>query len=62
MVYGIQMSKQQPDDSYSKEEAERRFQVALKGGLSTEPKPLKDKPKVRAEAPKKPGRPSKSDA
>jgi hypothetical protein len=39
------MGKRPSDDSYS--EAERRFLGALKAGLSTPPKPLKDKPKIR---------------
>jgi hypothetical protein len=60
MVYGIQMSKQHQDDSFSAEETERRFQAALKAGLVTPPKPLKDKPKIRPT--RKPDRPSKSDA
>jgi hypothetical protein len=49
MVYES-MSKRRPDDSYSEAEAQRRFQEALKAGLSTPPKPLKDKPKVRKKA------------
>ena len=28
------------DDSYSDKEAQRRFRAALRGGLSTPPKPL----------------------
>jgi hypothetical protein len=43
----IAMNKRQPDDSYSEPEAQRRFQDALKAGLNTPPKPLKDKPKIR---------------
>jgi hypothetical protein len=39
--------KEPPDESYPEPEAERRFLGALKAGLSTPPKPLKDKPKVR---------------
>jgi hypothetical protein len=56
------MSKQPPDDSYSKDEVQRRFLGALKAGLSTPPKPLKDKPRVRKRTAKKQGRPSKSGA
>jgi hypothetical protein len=38
----------EPDDGdYSPEEAERRFEAALRAALTTPPKPLKDKPKVR---------------
>jgi hypothetical protein len=47
------MSKRQPVDSYSEAEAQRRFLGALKAGLSTSPKPLKDKPKIRKKAKKK---------
>ncbi|MEA2894477.1 MAG: hypothetical protein QOJ84_92 [Bradyrhizobium sp.] len=43
----------QPPDSYPGPEAERRFFDALKAGLSTSPKPLKDKPKIRKTAKKK---------
>jgi hypothetical protein len=49
------MGKQPPDDPYSEAEAQRRFLGALKAGLNTSPKPLKDKPKVR----KKKKKPSK---
>ncbi len=47
------MGKPPSDDAYSEAEAQRRFLGALKAGLSTLPKPLKDKPKVR-KAKKKP--------
>jgi hypothetical protein len=44
-------------DSYSDKEAKARFEAMLKGALSTPPKPLKDKPKVKAKkAKKKPGK------
>jgi hypothetical protein len=49
------MTKRQPDDQYSKSEANKRFQAALEAGLTTAPKPIKDKPKVRPA--KRPGRP-----
>lgn len=32
------------DDEYSAKEAKARFEAALRGGLSTAPKPLKDIP------------------
>lgn len=48
------MAKQPPADQYSKAEAERRFLDALRGGLSTPAKPLKDKPKARKKVKKKP--------
>jgi hypothetical protein len=38
------MAKQK--DEYSAKEAKARFEAALKGAMSTPPKPLKDKPKV----------------
>lgn len=47
------MGKSQPDDQYSEAEAQRRFLDALKGGLSTLAKPLKDKPKARKKTKKK---------
>jgi hypothetical protein len=34
-------------DEFSEKEAQARFEAALKGALSTSPKPLKDKPKVK---------------
>lgn len=40
------------DDEYSDKEAQERFEAALRSGLKTSPKPLKDKPK-RAKAKKK---------
>jgi hypothetical protein len=45
------------DDEFSEKEAQARFEAALKGALKTSPKPLKDKPKVKAKkAKKKPGK------
>jgi hypothetical protein len=41
------MAKRPQDDSYTEAEAEQRFLEALKSGLKTEPKPLKEKPKTR---------------
>jgi hypothetical protein len=38
------MSKTPKDDEYEGEEAQRRFEEALKAGLKTPPQPLKDKP------------------
>ena len=37
-------------DRFDEKEAQERFEKALRGGLKTPPKPLKDKPK------KKPGK------
>jgi hypothetical protein len=37
------MSK--PPDQYDEKEAQARFEAALRSGLKTPPKPLKDKPK-----------------
>ncbi len=47
------MSKRPPDDRYSEAEAQRRFLDALKGGLNTPAKPLKDKPTARKKIRKK---------
>jgi hypothetical protein len=41
------------DENYSEKEAQARFEAALKGAMSTLPKPLKDKPKVKKMAKKK---------
>jgi len=41
------MPKRSQDDAYSEAEIEKRFTDALKAGLTTAPKPLKEKPKVR---------------
>lgn len=43
------------DGQFSKKEAAERFEAALRAGLATPPKPLKDKPRVRKK-PKKKGR------
>ena len=50
------MGKPQPDEQYSEAEAQCRFLDALKGSLSTPAKPLKDKPKARKKAEKKPSK------
>jgi hypothetical protein len=34
-------------DQYDEKESQARFEAALKGAMNTEPKPLKEKPKVR---------------
>jgi hypothetical protein len=41
------------DDQYSPEEAKERFEAALRGGLKTPHKPLKEKPKAKKAAEKK---------
>jgi hypothetical protein len=38
------------DDQYTEKEAQDRFEAALRGGLKTPHKPLKDKPKVEKTA------------
>jgi hypothetical protein len=38
------------DDQYSDKEAKARFEAALRGGLSTPPKPLKDMKPQRQKA------------
>jgi hypothetical protein len=46
--------KDKPQDQYSDEEAQQRFQAALKGALNTAPKPLKSMTRKRGKAqPKK---------
>jgi hypothetical protein len=35
------------EDRYSKEEAQRRFESALRGAFATPPKPMKDIPRKR---------------
>jgi hypothetical protein len=41
------------DEEFSEKEAQARFEAALRGGLSTPHKPLKEKPKVKKVAKKK---------
>jgi hypothetical protein len=53
MVYGDLMGKDQNQENYDEQEAQKRFEAALRSGLSTSPKPLKDKPKVKKAAKKK---------
>jgi hypothetical protein len=48
------MRKPLQAETYDEPEAQRRFLGALKAGLNTPPKPLKDKPKVRKKPKKKP--------
>ena len=40
------------DEKFPEKEAQARFEAALRAGLKTPPKPLKDKPKVK-KSPKK---------
>lgn len=40
------MSKKS-EDEYDEKEAQERFEAALRAGLKTPPKPLKEKPRVR---------------
>jgi hypothetical protein len=53
------MSRKVKDDRFSEQETAYRFEAALRGALSTPPKPLKDIPKKR---PKKPKRQTRSGA
>jgi hypothetical protein len=41
------------DDEYDEKEAQERFEKALRGGLKTSPKPLKDVRKPREDQKKK---------
>jgi hypothetical protein len=36
------------DEKYSEQETRKRFEAALRSALTTAPKPLKEKPKLRA--------------
>jgi hypothetical protein len=36
-----------PSDEFDEKEAQARFEAALRGGLKTPHKPLKEKPKVK---------------
>jgi hypothetical protein len=48
------MNIKKSDEQYSAQEAEQRFQAALKGALNTPPKPLKSMTRKRPKAqPKK---------
>jgi hypothetical protein len=47
MVSSDMPEKKSVEDNYSEKEAQARFEAALKGGLNTPPKPLKNKPKVK---------------
>lgn len=49
---GVETSE---DETYSAEEAKRRFEAALRAALNTGTKPLKDKPKVRPRKAADPG-------
>ena len=40
------------DEQYGQKEAQERFEAALRGGLKTPHKPLKEKPKVKSAAKK----------
>jgi hypothetical protein len=42
------------DEQYSEKEATARFEAALKSAMNTPHKPLKEKPKVKKAAKKKP--------
>jgi len=51
--------REKREDEYSQAEAQARFEAALKGGLSTPHKPLKEKPRKKKsskKAKKKPDR------
>ncbi len=48
------------DDQYSDKEAQRRFQEALRGGLSTPPKPLKSIKRIKTATDKRRARKKKN--
>jgi hypothetical protein len=47
------MGEKTKDDEYSAEDAQRRFEAALKSAMNTPHKPLKEKPKAKKAAKKK---------
>jgi hypothetical protein len=47
------------DEQYGQKEAQERFEAALRGGLKTPHKPLKEKPKVKATKKTKKQKPTK---
>jgi hypothetical protein len=49
------MTRAQDDEGFTDEEAQRRFEAALRAALNTPPRPLKDRPPERPE-PKGKGR------
>jgi hypothetical protein len=50
------------EDSYPAQEAQRRFEIALRAALNTPPKPLKDMPRKRPESKRKAGKAAKPSA
>jgi hypothetical protein len=48
---------QKKDEEYDEKEAQERFEAALRGALKTPHKPLKEKPKVKKAARKRPKKP-----
>jgi hypothetical protein len=49
------MDRKKSEEQYSDQEAEQRFQAALKGALNTPPKPLKSMTRKRPKAQPKKG-------
>jgi hypothetical protein len=47
------MAPKKSDDEFSEKEAQERFEAALRSGLKTPHKPLKEKPKVKKTAKRK---------
>jgi hypothetical protein len=47
------MEKDRENENYNEKEAQERFEAALRAGLKTPHKPLKDKPKVKKRKSKK---------
>jgi hypothetical protein len=48
------MQSRAKNNQYSNEEAQRRFEAALRGAFSTSPKPMKDIPRKRPKQKRKP--------
>ena len=49
-------------DEYSKQETNKRFEAALRGAFNTPPKPMKDIPRSRSKAKRKPRKKSTASA
>jgi hypothetical protein len=54
LASGRTFMNRKPDENYSEKEATARFEAALKSALNTPHKPLKEKPRVKKAAKKKP--------
>lgn len=51
------MSRDKSGEEYDEEEAQRRFEAALRGAANAKPKPMKDAPRKRGKGQQKAGEP-----